>query len=99
MYSQYFLRLSDKFTSEEESKPSKREPSQLRRGHLQRPKPNLVKKTRREVPGEGRSTIEDKCDAGNADEDLILCGSSKSEKLNALVVSTENLELEQLMSP
>ncbi|XP_059581063.1 transcription factor TFIIIB component B'' homolog isoform X3 [Alligator mississippiensis] len=83
--------LSDKFTSEEESKPSKREPSQLRRGHLQRPKPNLVKKTRREVPGEGRSTIEDKCDAGNADEDLILCGSSKSEKLNALVHGSANL--------
>ncbi|XP_025061429.1 transcription factor TFIIIB component B'' homolog isoform X1 [Alligator sinensis] len=83
--------LSDKFTSEEESKPSKREPSQLRRGHLQRPKPNLVKKSWREVPDEGGSTIEDKCDAGNADEDLILCGSSKSEKLNVLVHGSANL--------
>ncbi|XP_019372513.1 PREDICTED: transcription factor TFIIIB component B'' homolog isoform X2 [Gavialis gangeticus] len=83
---------SDKFTSEEESKPSKREPSQLRKGHLQRPKPNLVKATRRrEVPDEGESTTEDKCDAGNADEDLILCGSSKSEKLNVLVHGSAKL--------
>ncbi|XP_074851513.1 transcription factor TFIIIB component B'' homolog isoform X2 [Carettochelys insculpta] len=82
---------SERSSSGEESKPSAIKPAQLAKGHLQRPKPNVVRATRkREIPGERENTTEEKTEARNAEEGLIPCGT-KSENLTSLPCTSGNL--------
>lgn len=59
------------------------------RGHLRRPKPNLVRASRKkEALEEGENTSEEKTEGRNTEEGLISC-DIKSENLTPLLVSTE----------
>ncbi|TFK15723.1 V-type proton ATPase subunit S1-like protein [Platysternon megacephalum] len=82
---------SERSSSGEESKPSAIKPAQLVRGHLRRPKPNLVRATRkREALEEGENTTEEKTEARNTEEGLVSCGI-KSENLTSLLHTSGNL--------
>ncbi|XP_067424719.1 transcription factor TFIIIB component B'' homolog isoform X3 [Emydura macquarii macquarii] len=85
------LNYSERSSSGEESKPSAIKPAQLVRGHLRRPKPNLVRATRKkEVLEEGENTTEEKTEARNMEEGLIPYGI-KSENLTLLLPTSGNL--------
>ncbi|XP_065455187.1 transcription factor TFIIIB component B'' homolog isoform X8 [Chrysemys picta bellii] len=82
---------SERSSSGEESKPSAIKPAQLVRGHLRRPKPNLVRAIRKkEALEEGENTTEEKTEARNTEEGLVSCGI-KSENLTSLLHTSGNL--------
>ncbi|EMP36304.1 Transcription factor TFIIIB component B'' like protein [Chelonia mydas] len=78
-------------SSGEESKQSAIKPAQLVRGHLRRPKPNLVRASRKkEALEEGENTSEEKTEGRNTEEGLISC-DIKSENLTPLLHTSRNL--------
>ncbi|KAM9138338.1 transcription factor TFIIIB component B'' homolog isoform 2-T2 [Pangshura tecta] len=85
------LNYSERSSCGEENKPSAIKPAQLVRGHLRRPKPNLVKATRKkEALEEGENTTEEKTEARNTVGGLVSCGK-KSENLTSLLHTSGNL--------
>ncbi|KAH1169160.1 hypothetical protein KIL84_013750 [Mauremys mutica] len=86
-----FPNYSERSSCGEENKPSAIKPAQLVRGHLQRPKPNLVRATRKkEALEEGENTTEEKTEARNTEDGLVSCGK-KSENLTSLLHTSGNL--------
>ncbi|XP_050802776.1 transcription factor TFIIIB component B'' homolog isoform X6 [Gopherus flavomarginatus] len=82
---------SERSSCGEENKPSAIKPAQLVRGHLRRPKPNLVRATRKkEALEEGENTTKEKTEARNTEEGLVSCGK-KSENLTSLLHTSGNL--------
>ncbi|KAM7166936.1 transcription factor TFIIIB component B'' homolog isoform 3-T3 [Macrochelys suwanniensis] len=85
------LNYSERSSSGEESKPSAIKPAQLVRGHIRRPKPNLVRATRKkEALEEGENATKEKTEGRNTEEGLISCGI-KSESLTSLLHTSGNL--------
>ncbi|XP_043371018.1 transcription factor TFIIIB component B'' homolog isoform X4 [Dermochelys coriacea] len=81
---------SERFSSGE-SQQSAIKPAQLVRGHLRRPKPNLVRATRKkEALEEGENTTEEKTEGRNTEGGLISC-DIKSENLTSLLHTSRNL--------
>ncbi|XP_032625448.1 transcription factor TFIIIB component B'' homolog isoform X2 [Chelonoidis abingdonii] len=81
---------SERSSCGEENKPSAIKHAQLVRGHLRRPKPNLVRATRKkEALEERENTTEEKTEARNTEEGLV-CGK-KSENLTSLLHTSDNL--------
>ncbi|XP_039401245.1 transcription factor TFIIIB component B'' homolog isoform X2 [Mauremys reevesii] len=86
-----FPNYSERSSCGEENKPSAIKSAQLVRGHLQRPKPNLVRATRKkEALEEGENTTEEKTEARNTEDGLVSCGK-KSENLTSLLHTSGNL--------
>nr|XP_025041013.1 transcription factor TFIIIB component B'' homolog [Pelodiscus sinensis] len=82
---------SERSSSGEESKSSAIKPAQFARGHLRRPKPNLVRATqKREICEERENTSEETTEARPTEEGLISI-DIKSENLTSLLRTSGNL--------
>uniref|UniRef100_A0A8D0G596 B double prime 1, subunit of RNA polymerase III transcription initiation factor IIIB n=1 Tax=Sphenodon punctatus TaxID=8508 RepID=A0A8D0G596_SPHPU len=85
------LRLPDNSASFQEESKQSIKPAQLVRGRLRRPKPNVIRATRKKPASSEEETItEDKTEAKETDKDLTTRGN-KTEKLPVLVHHSDSL--------